>query len=240
VTGKIAGALDFDGADDYVYLSPIAALQGSSVTVAAWIKADDTSVSYDPIVTQYDYDYNGYDLCLMAGKPSFWLDMKVAQAHDAISSDWHHLAGTYDGQELRIYVDGASKDSNSYPDDSGKNTAAYIGRGDGSAQDAYFGGRIDDVRVYNYAMRCTEVRDLLFPNSSRFRVCNSSDETVSWFDDCGYGWFKGAIHERQSSLDPESNETDDFVVKNSDNDVVAFISDSGNLYLKGSLYEYEE
>ena len=245
VTGKINGALEFDGANDYVSLgSPVDALEGDTVTVSAWIYPVNVgpSYSYDPIVTQYDNNYNGYDLCLVAGKPSFWLDMKVAQAHDAISSDWHHLAGTYDGQELRIYVDGASKDSNSsYPDHTGKeDTPAYIGRGNGYVEDGYFAGTIDDVRVYDYAMRCSEVRDLLFPNSSRFRVCNSSDETVSWFDDCGYGWLKSAIHERQSSLDPESNETDDFVVKNTENDVVAFISDSGHLYLKGSLYEYEE
>jgi subtilisin family serine protease len=245
VTGKIVGALNFAG-DDYVSLTnPIEALKGSNVTVAAWIKPANVGGSYDPIVRQYSFsspNYSGYDLCLnSAGKPGFFLDNTGALAgNPLISGNWYHLAGTYDSQELRIYVDGVSKARADYPSESGTPTDAFIGYGLESTGNAYFDGIIDDVRVYNYAMRCSEVRDLLFPNSSRFRVCNSSDETVSWFDDCGYGWFKGAIHERQSSLDPESNETDDFVVKNSDNDVVAFISDSGDLYLKGSLYEYEE
>ena len=250
VTGKINGALMFNQGednDDYISLSAIDALKGDTVTVSAWIKPTDVGASYDAILRQYLFsagNYSGYDLCLNSeGKPGFFLDNTGALAGNAlVSGNWYHLAGTYNGQKLRIYVDGVCKANTVYPSENGDPTAAYayIGYGLESTQNAYFDGIIDDVRVYNYAMGVGEIRELLFPNSSRFRVCNSSDETVSWFDDCGYGWLKGAIHDRQSSLDPESNETDDFVVRNSDNAVVAFISDSGDLYLKGSLYEYEE
>jgi len=250
VTGKINGALMFNQGednDDYISLSAIDALKGDTVTVSAWIKPTDVGASYDTILRQYLFsagNYSGYDLCLNSeGKPGFFLDNTGALAGNAlVSGNWYHLAGTYNGQKLRIYVDGVCKANTVYPSENGDPTAAYayIGYGLESTQNAYFDGIIDDVRVYNYAMGVGEIRELLFPNSSRFRVCNSSDETVSWFDDCGYGWLKAAIHERQNSLEPESNETNDFVVRNSDNDVVAFISDSGDLYLKGSLYEYEE
>jgi len=242
VTGKINGALEFDGADDYVSLSPIAALQGSTVTVTAWIKTDDTSEQDRPILTQYDQTHVGYRLLLKSRKPCFIFngDLNGAQASDPIGlNEWHHLAGTYDNEQLRIYVDGHLEDTYGQTFYYFNALTANIGYGDQSPY-PHFKGIIDDVRAYNYAMGAAEIWDFVFPNSSRFRVCNSSDETVSWFDDCGYGWLKGAIHERQSSLDPASNETDDFVVKNTENDVVAFISDSGDLYLKGSLYEYEE
>jgi len=138
-------------------------------------------------------------------------------------------------------VDGVSEDSAPYADDSGKETPAYIGRGHGYAEDAYFGGRIDDVRVYNYAMGAAEIWDLVLADSSRFRICNSSDETLAWFDDSGYALVKGAIHEQQSSLSP-SEQSDDFIVYDDGvtPEVIAYINDSGDLYLKGGLYQYAE
>ncbi|MBL7153314.1 MAG: M4 family metallopeptidase [Phycisphaerae bacterium] len=237
VAGKIDGALEFDGTQDYVSLSsPVDALKGhNDVTVSAWIKPDNTAVSYDPIVTQYEYaTYYGYDLCLSAGKPSFLLDNAVAQAYDAISSDWHHLAGTYDGQDLTIYVDGVSKDSTPYPDDNGKDTAAHIGRGYGYQEDAYFGGRIDDVRVYNYALTAKELRHPPSPpGETLFRIENSSDETVARFDSLGYLFLEGSLQ----AWENPSPERDNFIISDSSGDPVAYIDDSGDLYLVGKLYE---
>jgi hypothetical protein len=247
VDGKIESALMFNQGEDNderVRIQyGIEALKGTDVAVAAWVKADIGSTGKRAIVTQSNQSAMGCILGLNTGKPHFYLnsDNVGAEASEPITFDeWHHVAGTYDsdGEEISIYVDGHLEGTGHSYSWEGQDTDAYIAHCPVYPQN--FKGAIDDVRVYNYALGPAAIWDLVFPNSNRFRVCNSSDETVAWFDDSGYGWLKGAIHERQNSLDPESNETDDFVVKNSDNDVVAFISDSGDLYLKGSLYEYEE
>jgi len=238
VAGEIDGALEFDGTQDYVSLgSPVVALKGSNVTVSAWIKPDNTAVSYDPIVTQYQHDtYYGYDLCLKDGKPFFFLENTYAEASDAISSDWHHLAGTYDGQALIIYVDGLVKGGESDPGDNGIDTAAYIGRGHGYMEDAYFGGGIDDVRVYNYALNGKEVRYLpsLNPDETVFRIEDSLGETVARFDASGYLFLKGSVQETWA--DPSAG-SDNFIITDSSGAPVAYIDDSGNLYLAGELYE---
>lgn len=241
VAGEIDGALEFDGDQDYVALgSPVAALTGKNVTVSAWIKTNSTT-GYDSIVTQYNVpnpsypNYpDGYNLCLLDGKPTFRLDELFAQANSGISSDWHHLAGTHDGQFLTIYVDGLSKGS-IQPERSGKNTAAYIGRGCGAND--YFEGTIDDVRVYNYGLNHKEVRYLpsLDPGEVVFRIENSSDETVARFDSFGYLFLEGSYHEDQTIVT-----TDNFVVTDSSGAPMAYIDDSGNLYLAGKLYDEEE
>jgi len=79
VTGKIDGALDFNGTGDYVSLSQIAALSSSSsgVTISAWIKADLASPLpyYIPIVTQSVYERNG----TAVAKPLPVLDLRLSE-----------------------------------------------------------------------------------------------------------------------------------------------------------------
>ncbi len=238
VAGEIDGALEFDGTQDYVSLgSSVVALIGDTVTISAWIRAEYSSAAYSPIVTQYDLDWYGYDLCLNSnGKPCFFLYDKAAQADTAvIVNTWYHLAGTYDGEMLRIYVDGVFKGDNDYSG-MGEDTDAYIGYGIVPGEppvNCYFKGRIDDVRVYDYAMSVGEIREVAFPDASRFRIKNSSDETVAWFDHSGYVFLEG----EQKSWQGPSGENDEFIIENSGGNPKAYINDSGNLYLEGRLFE---
>jgi len=76
---------------------------------------------------------------------------------------WHHIVGTYDGQAIALYVDGildGSKsargeiDTNAFPLWIGGNAARTGKRG------RDWNGLIDDVRIYNRALRSDEVREL--------------------------------------------------------------------------------
>jgi len=110
VEGKINGALDFDvdaEEEDYVLLDPIGALATDNVTISAWIKADDvTGGVVHPIVTQYDQpNYPGYYLYVSGNLPKFYLSGEIAESVDTIdTNEWYHIAGTYDGSDLKIYV----------------------------------------------------------------------------------------------------------------------------------------
>jgi hypothetical protein len=76
-------------------------------------------------------------------------------------NQWHHAVGTFDGSNLRIYVDGNLQGSLVtttqvyYP----ATGAAAIGR-DGDNNTGYFSGLIDEVRIYNRALTADEVTDL--------------------------------------------------------------------------------
>lgn len=240
VEGKINGALDFDvdsEEEDYVSIAPIDALKGNTVTISAWIQVDDASASYSPIVRQYDFvaqNYFGYDLCLIDGKPSFYLDNTRAQAGDAISPNkWYHLAGTYDSQELRIYVDGALKDSALYAGESGRDTGAYMGYGVDSGGNRYFGGIIDDVRVYNWAVDRDEILDKMFYGTTKFSIKNNSGVRVAWFDNLGNLFLKGSLTERGGQTRPTATEDDEFVFKDSSGNLMIINTTNGNMDIYG-------
>ena len=235
VTGKRDGGLDFDGEDDYVDIGTLDALKGETVTISAWIKADDASAGYDPLITQYhivgDNCY-GYNLCLISGKPCFCLDDTIAGGDAIDSNEWHHLAGTYDGVELRIYLDGDLKGNMSYADGNGSDTNAYLGGGD--YEGCYFDGIIDDVRVYNWAVDVDEIWDNMYYGTSKFAILNDVGVRKAWFDDLGNLFLKGGLAKR-STLTADDR-YDEFRVQDSAGNEVAIIDvTNGNMYITGDV-----
>ncbi|MBI5058693.1 hypothetical protein HZB60_02790 [candidate division KSB1 bacterium] len=99
----------------YVDMGSSALLKPSQLTVECWAKADSIRPSTMLIVTSAK-DYQGYRLYLAdGGKPAFDCQSggsNIAMSPDAIlPGEWHHLAGTFDGSTVRVYVDGALKAS---------------------------------------------------------------------------------------------------------------------------------
>jgi len=236
--GKVNGALELD-TDDYVELSSMASLEGDNVTVAAWIliNEQDTGNSLHPIVSQYEYDnpnYYGYLLYLKGNEPRFFLGGAGATVSgDSVNaSEWYHLVGTNDGSELKIYVNGEQKGT---PESSfghyGSDRDAYIGyNGDNYFGAIINGGRIDDVRVYNYALSKFEIWDTMSGELPRFRVKNSSDETVAWFDSFGNLFLEGSKYTGAGWKEP-SGTNDEFIVEDGSGPIV-YIDELGDLYLR--------
>ncbi|MBW8036425.1 MAG: hypothetical protein FVQ79_12565, partial [Planctomycetes bacterium] len=65
---------------------------------------------------------------------------------------WHHVVGTFDGQNIRVYLDGLEIGSRRYPGRIilGGSDDAYIGSSGGKAE--FFQGGIDDVRIFGIAL----------------------------------------------------------------------------------------
>jgi len=241
IEGKINGALDFDGINDYVALGAIDALKSGAVTISAWIKTNDVGRTYSPILTQWYYDVqgdHGYYLCLNGNRPTFYLHNVAAISGEIVNvGDWYHLAGTYNSKKLNIYVNGVLKGPNSsqdVDDETGANRNAYIGSDGVSFDDNHFYGSIDDVRVYTWGVDVDEILDKMFYGTSKFCVKNGSGVRVAWFDDLGNLFLKGT---KQTVWQEPSNQTDEFIVKRSDGVPMAYINDSGNLFLQGTFSE---
>jgi hypothetical protein len=77
---------------------------------------------------------------------------------------WHHLATTYDGARLRVYIDGKAAGSKAITGRtcvSGQPLA--VGAKDAPAKgllEAFWDGRLDEVRIYDRALSATEVGQL--------------------------------------------------------------------------------
>jgi hypothetical protein len=162
--GRFDGALSFDGAGDYVAFSTIAPLIGNTVTAQAWIRMSEYAGLWNPILTQNAG--NGYYFYTSSGRPAFYIVVGAAfiqaRSPEVINpNEWYHVAGTNDGSNLKLYVNGQLKDSDSSTGFLGVSNNAYIGVELNSP--LYFYGLIDDVRIYNRAVSESEFQDIADP-----------------------------------------------------------------------------
>lgn len=147
--------------DGYAVVQDDASLDlGTALTIEAWVNPKATS-THGPIVAKGDHQYalkvadggqeleffiydNGWVTC-RAPLPANWI------------GNWHQVAGTYDGANLRIYIDGSLLNttphaghiqSNAYPVNIGRNS---------EHSDRRFRGLIDKVRIHNAALDVSEL-----------------------------------------------------------------------------------
>ncbi len=166
--GKIGGAMEFDG-NDSVSVTTDASLElPGSGTVAAWFKKSLSSGSDNAYLAgncNWSTDRNGY--CLVFYGNTLTGELASASNSQRLSTakvyndnQWHFGVFTWDGNELSLYVDGRHAVSSI----SQTLTPVYVNDlmvGKNSATDGYyFGGLIDDVRVYNYALSDDEIKTL--------------------------------------------------------------------------------
>jgi beta-galactosidase len=76
---------------------------------------------------------------------------------------WHHVAGIYDGQRLRLYVDGeldALAPVLTSPRIHTSKDHVLIGTNAGIQPSCEWNGLIDDLRIYNYALPPEDIKAL--------------------------------------------------------------------------------
>jgi hypothetical protein len=177
VAGKVGGALQTDGTDDYVELGNPAALDLSGAgqaTIAAWVQPAVTK-NHNAIFTKGEWKA-AYSL-LIKGDTSpanlLWTgnDTSVFSADPVPLGEWTHVAVTIRGDLTNFYINGrlngpADQDRGE-PIDNSVRTAA-IGREDrnGSSPRWYFNGLLDDVRVYNEALPEEQIQTVMLGRDS--------------------------------------------------------------------------
>jgi len=172
-TGRTGGALQFDGVDDYVEVPNSNSLQlTNAITVAAWAKVD----SFDVWRTIVSKGQSGIHEFWFGYRPTNRLDFKFNgldgrnnPSNTVITdSDWHHLAGVYDGNDIYVFIDGLLDNMPmSYVDinyNTGTLNIAHTKywnccNPDGS-DCCRFTGLIDEVSIYNRSLTEDEIYDL--------------------------------------------------------------------------------
>ncbi len=166
--GIVGGALDFDGTNDYVSVPNSSSLQiTSALTMAGWIKAEGwgSGTDVDIIARKGEDNPNNYQLSIADGLATLYLDDGDGSGFrgDTLlnTGQWYHIAATWDGTTVRIYVDGVL--DNDPPDSRGgpidtDTRAFYIG---GRSGTDLLDGILDDVRLYNRALSEAEIQNLV-------------------------------------------------------------------------------
>jgi len=164
VTGKIGGAIEFSGSGGKVLVPHSAQLSPTTaVTVTAWVYVTEPTDYSSRVVAKGADEGNNesYALQVEDTTPSFFVRDPNHEHEGGVVSDidiglneWVHLAGSYDGDSDRIYVNGRLADEETvspYGILVDPNHGLAIGNRT-DANNRAFIGKIDDVRVYNYAL----------------------------------------------------------------------------------------
>jgi len=173
--GRFGGALYFDG-NDYVTVGQQAELRvADGLTISAWVKPGSFDDNQEGIAG-YAYDTgpneSGYWLQMNAnGSFGFALDvtpgdMKFIETAGGYNTNtWYYVTATYDGQSIKLYVDGVLGATGSvngnvdwYPDPA---WGFQIGRWSDNDQDFRIDATIDEVGVWKRALSTNEIADVM-------------------------------------------------------------------------------
>ncbi len=162
-------ALHFDGVNDYVSITNKSSLNGpSKITIESWVYVDNFNSSpcgdCAPVVWQQDNAYrfgtgNGQGIHFTLAGSSGNQTLNISSALKA--NTWHHIAGTFDGSKMRVYVDGVVKDSATTSFSSinykSSNTAVWIGD-----PVTGYGGILEETRIWDYARSLVQIKDGMY------------------------------------------------------------------------------
>lgn len=139
--GWIGGAIQLDGIGDYILLGNVADAAAGPFSIWARVKGGGP----------------GQAIFSQAGAAN-WLCLDPV--HGALTSQavitdgtWHRVGLSWNGVNRILYVDGVEVAADTQPNLAGAFSRFHIGSGSTLAPGAFWSGLIDDVRLYNRAVR---------------------------------------------------------------------------------------
>jgi len=181
-------SLRFDRADgDHVTVPSTTNIDNlSQLSLSTWVRLDSTptgagytymrfiTLGNEKAVLRY-VDYDG------TGKLQFYMNIEgslysVVVDHPWETYTWYHVAGTYDGSTMRLYLNGVELGK--------KNVLGTVATGNGvtlgwSSGDATLDGLMDDVWIYSRALSLSKIQALAagdHPDNSGTLACWGSNE----------------------------------------------------------------
>ncbi len=170
--GKVRGALQLDGLDDYIQTSFVLNPAGGALSAFAWVKggAPGQAIISQANGTGTGETWLGIDASnggLMTGlvPPPVGRSKPEPLRSQSVITDaqWHHVGIVWDATFRSLYVDGTevARDTHAMTaplkhSDGG----LYFGAGSTLAPETFFSGLIDDVRIYNAAISADAIAAL--------------------------------------------------------------------------------
>ncbi|MCE7011908.1 PQQ-dependent sugar dehydrogenase [Kibdelosporangium philippinense] len=162
--GRNGGALSFDGVNDLVTVEDSNLLDlTNGMTLSAWVRPSSGAAAWRTVLLKERTDGLAYGLYSDNGasRPSAWLrvgaDDRFVDGTAAVPANtWTHLAVTYDATTIRLYVNGNQVAT--VPSAGSMTVSGNPLRiGGNLIWGEYFGGLIDDIRIYNRPLSATEI-----------------------------------------------------------------------------------
>jgi hypothetical protein len=173
--GVCGRSVFFDGSGSYIevpYSSRTHPIEG--ITVSAWFFTN----SFEPQVIISTDEDGGYRLGFDDGEDLWWTlnlqdtgEVSIPIQHESISlNEWHHITGTYDGQTMKMYLDGVLRNQMNATGAIQYQYKNYVMLGaDAGVYNQtdpncplYFRGILDEIRIYDVALTYSQVMDNRF------------------------------------------------------------------------------
>ena len=163
-SGKIGDARNLTGSSDYVTVPSVAALKPTAaITVSFWMKRNGAQPSYAMPLWfgqdnnapwgPYGFETDGssdtiYDFKVSSNSTDYYATNTTSLAN----LTWYYITGTYDGSNLKIYVNGNVEDTTAASFTIGNyDSTNGLGIGDSYSPSSNFNGYIDEVHVSSVA-----------------------------------------------------------------------------------------
>lgn len=166
VAGRYGNGLQFDGVDDWVTVLDAVSLDlTSNMTLEAWVRPSALS-GWRTILMKETLDGLAYALYANDNNPwpAAYVRRTGATASDGASgtaalalNTWSHLAATYDGTTLRLFLNGVEVRAVA-ANGSIVTSASALHIGGNAIWAEFFTGLIDEVRIYNRSLTATEIQ----------------------------------------------------------------------------------
>lgn len=162
--GRNGNALTFDGLNDMVTIADAAVLDVTRVSLMAWVRPTSLGDWRTAIIKESPASGLAYALYAedQASRPAAYVNLggndREARGTAALAvNTWTHIAMTFDGANLRVYVNGVLVRTQAF---SGNIVTSNLPLrvGGNNVWGEFFAGQIDDVRVYNRALSLAEVQ----------------------------------------------------------------------------------
>jgi hypothetical protein len=181
-------ALMFDGTDDYVNVgndSSITTDLESGFTFEVWAKTSNTSdhqriIDNDYAANSFQFsidDAQNVRLSIFDG--STW-NNTIGNGSNLADGNWHHLVGTYDGSDAKVYADGKLQVTSVGIGASFTANNVHIGVKGQDLPGTYtqpFNGIIDSVRIYSRALSQDEILSNYNAGNIEIQTRTGSDST---------------------------------------------------------------
>jgi len=187
----VDSAFSFDGIDDYLFCGTDPSLNiTNAITMEAWFNVAEPASSLPHRVLIANRDTANYVSLRSGGQP--FMSLRVNGTQRTIYSNfspqantWYHVAGTFDGSMLRIYVNGILRGSSGpYPGVISNNNAnTYIGKYINNTY--YLNGTLDEIKIYNRALSPAEITaNYNISSKGNFNYCPTNGDGVGYNSCC--------------------------------------------------------
>ncbi len=201
--GNVDSAYDFDGISNYITVLDNNVFNMQNFTISTWVKNSSTAPT---VLARYILNkgcntpspsfrlYYQNDGIQQEYVSDCWVPNRVYQNGPSSNNLWTNLIYSYDGQNLKIYVDGVLfGTTNQSGSLSNNNNPIYIGCTNATNNcpqlSSFYAGKIDDIGIWNRALSQQEITNM-YSGVNYSDTCNAVSGSlvnglVAYYPFCG-------------------------------------------------------